>query len=106
MSGWWKRATIEDRLKQVDAAMSIGLTSKQSQIICECDSRGSFMSFCAAHGRNFQRDHAAANAKLSAINTKRVKRAQGSPETDDEGAFSVFNGGRSGVDVFGFEVIA
>lgn len=87
---WWPTASTSARLRQIDAAISIGLTCEEARIICECAKKGAFTSFCAYHGRRFGRDCAAANAKLRVANIVAARRRRGLPEIDRAEAFDVF----------------
>lgn len=90
---WWNRATKTQKLTQIDAAIEIGLNATEARIICECDSKSSFASFCASNGRNFPRDYAAASRKLSAIAHRQNRRQAGISETVVDDAFSIFERG-------------
>lgn len=90
-SPWWPTASTPDRLRQIDAALAAGLTCEEARIICECAKKSAFTSFCAYHGRRFGRDHASANAKLSATNVVAMRRKRGLSELDRDEAFSVFD---------------
>lgn len=52
MSGWWHRATQEQRLAQIDAAIELGMTCPQ--VAKNCGGSVSAVSgFALNHGRNF-----------------------------------------------------
>lgn len=87
---WWNRATRDQRLAQIDAAIEIGLNSSQTRVICECENKGSFTAFCAVNGRRFVRDEIDVSRKLSAIAKRANRRRAGISETVDDGAFSIF----------------
>lgn len=90
-SPWWPVATTKDRLRQIDAALSIGLTCEEARIICECEKKSSFTSFCAYHGRRFARDEVSTSAKLRENNIIYIRRKRGFSELERDGAFDVFD---------------
>lgn len=90
-SEWWKTASTPARLVQIDAALSIGLTCEEARIICQCPNKSAFSSFCAYHGRRFQRDEAATSAKLRENSIAYILRSRKMSELERDGAFDVFN---------------
>lgn len=79
MSGWWYRATAEQKLAQIDAAIEIGMTAKQVAMNCGVDlglsDRGyTVQSFATYHGRAFSQ---ADDYKRRLAATRRHKRKAG-----------------------------
>src|SRR6218665_3017889 len=88
---WWTKATTPQKLRQIDEAISIGLTCEETRVIYECQlTKSSFASFCAHHGRRFARDRVAADAKMRETNIIAMRRRRGLPELDRETAFERF----------------
>lgn len=52
MSGWWYRATQEQKLAQIDAAIEVGMTVPQVAINCGANVN-TVGSFATNHGRHF-----------------------------------------------------
>jgi hypothetical protein len=59
MSTWWDRATVAQRLAQIDAGIALGMSSKQiaMNLRVEADQRGisKLVYFANSHGRHFSR---------------------------------------------------
>lgn len=70
--GWWYRATQEQKLAQIDAAIELGMTAKQVAMNCGCyisDRHTSTIvdAFARYHGRRFAGETTARNHPKSAI---------------------------------------
>lgn len=52
MSGWWYRATADQKLAQIDAAIDLGMTSTQVAMNCGAN-RTTVTTFANYHGRRF-----------------------------------------------------
>ncbi len=51
--GWWYRASLEQKLAQVDGGIELGLTSNQVAMVSGAKDRYTVKAFGAYHGRHF-----------------------------------------------------
>lgn len=52
-SGWWYRASKEQRLAQMDGAIECGMTAPQFAMVVGCLTRHTILRFAHDHGRHF-----------------------------------------------------
>lgn len=52
MNGWWYRASVAQRLAQVDAGLELGMTAKQIALASGARRRENIKQFCATHDRH------------------------------------------------------
>ncbi len=97
MSTWWKNASTEDRLKQIDAGISLGMTARQVAMNLRVQmypgSRESAVSrFANNHGRYFNGRSAKSPAKAAAGKAGGLvsARRRGVMNLSISSAFSIF----------------
>lgn len=63
-AGWWFRATHEQRMAQLDAAISLGMTARQLAMNCG-GTVGAVAQFASVNGRKFRGYSAAKDLSLA-----------------------------------------
>jgi hypothetical protein len=97
---YWNKATQEQRLAQIDAGISLGMTSKQIAMCLSAPMYGrdghdnAVKTFGQYHGRHFPTPQGKSAAKAREVAIRTVKtlagRKYGVPEIHNESAFSIF----------------
>jgi hypothetical protein len=95
---WWDQATAEQKLAQIDAGISLGMTGKQISICLRVpevvNGNSKVTAFAHSHGRSFPttRSIAAMRGGAAAAKTHslRIPRLSGTPEHMISGAFDIF----------------
>lgn len=92
---WWHKATVEQKLAQIDGGIECGMTSRQIGMNCGA-SLNVVKIFCSEHGRKLPaRTGSMAASRASGKNggaVTRIARARqfGVPNTSMTGAFYIF----------------
>ncbi len=95
MSTWWKRASQEERLKQIDAGIELGMTGRQVAMNLRVPmypggKQSAVDRFANSHGRHFNGDYS--KVRREAKRNAGVISAQrrGLPNLQIRSAFSIF----------------
>lgn len=99
MTTWWDRATVAQKLKQIDAGIALGMSSKQiaMNLRLEADQHGiaKVSYFANSHGRNFARGATRASRRAAGMAAGVVTaRRRGVPDCNISTAHELF-GARS-----------
>lgn len=91
---FWQKASIQQRLAQIDGAIECGLTYKQMAMNMACEDWRQIQYFANHHGR-FSRNGSLVNHNQRIIRSSQVKqvshnRSQGRPEVEAGRAFEIF----------------
>jgi hypothetical protein len=67
---FWRKATVEQKLAQIDGAIELGMTSVQCARNCGASTDMAVRNFAGRHGRNFPRTGEQARRKISEAQRK------------------------------------
>lgn len=92
---WWKRATEEQRLAQIDGGIECGMTIRQIAMNC-----GATTNAVGAYGRSHGRTFTGVASMKNAVDGGKVARIMkarnaGAPNTAMRDAFSIFDDHRT-----------
>lgn len=94
MSTWWERASVEDRLAQIDGGIECGMTSRQIAMNCGAPifkRDNAVLRFGKAHGRHFLAKNSAGRSREGGLSSSLVRtRKSGFVEYEISTAFDIF----------------
>lgn len=97
MSGWWERASTEDRLAQIDGGIEAGLSSLEIAKIVGApiyhDGKSNAAhAFGSSHGRRFSRVNVRANGRRGGLAAGILNaRRRGVADSEISSAFDLFD---------------
>ncbi len=89
MRSFWQHASTQQRLAQIDGAISVGMTMRQTAMNLGT-TRGAIEYFTIKHGRSFAPNSTVGTEASKKINRLTVARKHGAPNVLMTDAFEIF----------------